>query len=70
MLGVGTVKLTPLLGAEGSKEGMIKQFDIAAKPPPSIGEGSIHGYQRVVESLQGILVQAVFRNRMFGSGTS
>jgi hypothetical protein len=70
MFGVGAVKLAPLFRAERAKDRMIQQFDAAAKAPLGIGEGSIHGDQRIVESTQGIVFQAVFRNGLFGGGTS
>ena len=70
MLGVGAVELAPFSRAQGSKDRMIEQFDAAAKAPLSIGEGGIHGHQRIVESPQGIVLEPVLWNGLLRSATS
>jgi hypothetical protein len=70
MLGMGAVKLAPFFGAERAKDRMIEQFDAAAEPPLSIGEGGIHGDECIVESPQGIALEPVLWNGLLRSATS
>jgi len=69
MAGMCAVEQTPFLGVQRSKKWMIQQQSVLSKTTLCILQGSVHSYERIVETPHGSDIKAILGINLLKGGS-